>query len=294
MNKTKIVKFPTEFLGATKYPKRYEIFALLPRLMEHSGIYLGPHQDGTGETLSLRIWPSIVSVGGVKLAQVLSENIGIQRLLIDMFYYKECGKNYYLSKSLVEVMKSTKLENVKVSSLPNKGSYQIKLATPIKDTTGALVEDIFVTLVPREGGGTHFNCAWVENASGVGHAYYCLNDGKSLIETIEHYGYKNSKEAMYPFMSFILNSIIYIESTRDMFLEEKNDFSGLRELARTRERATYSTLPFYKFDIDVEFVRLITTTEFGVSGHFRWQPCGVGREQVKLTFVRPHTRSRTV
>jgi len=91
-------------------------------------------------------------------------------------------------------------------------------------------------------------------------------------------------------INLIANLLIYISNPNEDFKEQYNQFSKDNKKAQ-REKLEYTSRPFTPIGEGIEFLRLIREEEVGVVGHFRWQPCGVGRTQRKLTFVKPHVRT---
>jgi hypothetical protein len=90
----------------------------------------------------------------------------------------------------------------------------------------------------------------------------------------------------------IFNLIIYVTNPNEEFISCLNKFSPNNKIAQI-EKLDYTQRPFIRLGFDAEFVRLITTESFDVRSHWRWQPCGVGRQQRRLTFVKAHQRNIT-
>jgi hypothetical protein len=87
------------------------------------------------------------------------------------------------------------------------------------------------------------------------------------------------------------NLLIYISNPTDEFKKEFNSFSSNNKKCQ-KEKLEYTQKPFIRIGYDATFLRLVTETEFGVRGHFRWQPFGVGRVQRKLIFIDPFTKTQ--
>lgn len=86
------------------------------------------------------------------------------------------------------------------------------------------------------------------------------------------------------------NLLIYISNPNEEFKTQYNEFSKDNKKAQ-KEKLEYTSRPYIVLGNGPEFLRLVVEESVDVSGHFRWQPCGVGRTQRKLTFIKPHVRN---
>lgn len=91
-------------------------------------------------------------------------------------------------------------------------------------------------------------------------------------------------------LRLVFNLIIYVTNPNEEFNEQVNQFSPNNRVAQ-EQKQTYTANKYVPIGHNIEFLRLTTATETNVKAHWRWQPCGVGREQRKLTFIRPHVRT---
>ena len=93
-------------------------------------------------------------------------------------------------------------------------------------------------------------------------------------------------------LKVLFNLIIYVSNPNEEFTAQLNQFSPNNKIAQ-QQKLDYTSKPYVKLGFDAEFLRLITTESFDVRAHWRWQPCGVGRQQRRLTFVKAHQRNLT-
>jgi len=142
---------------------------------------------------------------------------------------------------------------------------------------------------------------YVENTS----FWIDFNDKEALLATLAKYQYKDIQfkdgevvteslafdEADFTIIRLVLKLLVYVNNPNEEFVEEFNKFSTKPRIAQ-EEQLSYTKRPFIKIGFNAEFLQLVTTEQFDVRGHFRWQPVGVGRLMRKLTFVKPHTRHR--
>lgn len=91
-------------------------------------------------------------------------------------------------------------------------------------------------------------------------------------------------------LKLIFNLIIYVTNPNEEFTEQFNQFSPNNRVAQLQKQ-TYTCSKYVPIGNNIEFLRLTTATETNVKAHWRWQPCGIGREQRKLTFIKPHVRT---
>ena len=97
----------------------------------------------------------------------------------------------------------------------------------------------------------------------------------------------NSKD--YELFKLMLNLVLYANSQEDL-IAKYNEFSPKEKDKKYAEG--YTKNGFYPLDLEHEYK--ILRNKFahivGVSGHFRWQPYGMGRSKIKLIFINPHER----
>lgn len=91
-------------------------------------------------------------------------------------------------------------------------------------------------------------------------------------------------------LKVLFNLIIYVTNPNEEFISCVNEFSPNNKIAQI-EKLDYTSRPFIRLGFDAEFLRLITTESFDVRSHWRWQACGAGWQQRRLTFVKAHQRN---
>lgn len=103
----------------------------------------------------------------------------------------------------------------------------------------------------------------------------------------------DAEEAMQLYR-FLINALVYIKSgdpdLRDYTPPKKPaNFSG-RERAWVRANRENSLYPMTLVGFGYKKPNLRHVDESAVTGHFRWQPYGTGRTQVKLIWISAHVR----
>lgn len=89
----------------------------------------------------------------------------------------------------------------------------------------------------------------------------------------------------------VVNCLLYLSNPDENLKTQTNTFATKKKKAETQKKI-YTQKPFIRVGDDFQRTVLMKETEFGVRGHFRWQPCGPQRSQVKLTLVKPHKRTK--
>jgi hypothetical protein len=96
-------------------------------------------------------------------------------------------------------------------------------------------------------------------------------------------------------MTSILNALVYLNSGNPDLREYRPvKLEGLSRRERDRIRQSADNppqVPVTLVGFDWLKPPLYSVDNTQVRGHFRWQPVGVGRAQVRLTWVTPHTRT---
>lgn len=103
------------------------------------------------------------------------------------------------------------------------------------------------------------------------------------------YGKDSLEYGSNSFYRTVLNGIIYIFNNCEEMNEKVNEFANKASKNETQKKI-YTEKPYVELGKNFVYLRLTKEEEVSVRGHFRWQPCGEGRAQVKLTYVKPHSR----
>ena len=124
----------------------------------------------------------------------------------------------------------------------------------------------------------------------IDHTSLPLSKLSSLTSEFNYAVDTNSQEINEPLMwNAILNGIIYIYNNSEEMLEKLNQFSE-SNIKRKKETKLYTSKSYVNLGLNAQFLKLLLESEIGVRGHFRWQPCGTGRKDFRLIYVRPHAR----
>lgn len=129
-----------------------------------------------------------------------------------------------------------------------------------------------------------------------------IQEGQSLASEFERImigdtldEFHNSSKINYKDVSIyrtILNGIIYIYNNCEEMDEKLNEFSSKKSKLEVQAKI-YTSKPFVELGSNFTFLKMIKDQEVDVRGHFRWQPCGEKRQQVKLIYISPHNRQLT-
>jgi hypothetical protein len=215
------------------------------------------------------------------------------------------GKNYIPSKPLIDVLSEVEVD-IKASYFKEKfGGYfelsHAKIMPPHHWSSNHINNVMFEITSSSLIMSFQFNNDLVPTSF-----FVPLNKEENIREALLKYSFrelaevegrvghikKPMNEEDLETLRLIFNLIIYVSNPNEEFKEQFNRFSPNNRLAQ-KEKQTYTTRKYVLIGEDVEFLRLQKTEETNVRAFWRWQPVGVGREQRRLTFVRPHTRTYT-
>jgi hypothetical protein len=120
-----------------------------------------------------------------------------------------------------------------------------------------------------------------------------LSSSSATLSSITPDASANSRDLIY---RTVLNAALYIHSQQPELRREPG--SGDPALSKTQAREVRKkqqipnecTVPVTFVNWGFERPRVFQVGETSVRGHFRWQPCGVGMQQVKLIWIDQHLR----
>lgn len=214
---------------------------------------------------------------------------------------------YVISEELQKALGRTKL-NVKSDSLPSDLHCYIEYPS-LKSISGGIIKFVCAKIVQDYEGKRLLHISVTSEIEGHPLLYgysLILERGKSMEEcfqlTIEHekkesfngrYLGNDIKEGEVELNSknsfrVILNTLIYVACSKDdfqKFIPKKPKMFNLKKKRTPRPR-------YELFYVGYNYSKVIlqNSTECSVRGHFRWQPCGKGRKEVKLIYINPHSR----
>ncbi len=93
-------------------------------------------------------------------------------------------------------------------------------------------------------------------------------------------------------VGFLMRAFIYLHSGQPDLRSYRapRPKAGQRARAFLREHENQSTVDMTLVGFNFKKPTVYTVGETTVTGHFRWQPFGQARQQVKLIWIEPHTR----
>lgn len=215
-----------------------------------------------------------------------------------LFYNFPGRKNYVFSGALSKALSETHIDQ-DTSIISGERSFYFEMQN-IKFKEKDLIcvfgyvvkfeamELLILQLVEKNKDKHHLKSIGLEIKQGVKFSDSFSNTLKSTKHP--HHEYQDidySKESVY---RTALNGVIYICNNSEEMDEKLNSFAEKKSKIETQMKI-YTEKPYVELGSDFIYLRLIKEGESDVRGHYRWQPCGEGRRQVKLTFVKPHVRS---
>ncbi|MBY0413723.1 MAG: hypothetical protein K2Q18_06140 [Bdellovibrionales bacterium] len=235
-----------------------------------------------------------------ELIQIYKEEEPIFMALVDYskFYNDPTRKNYVFSRNLTEALAQTKIEQDTTIFTEERAFYFEMPET--KDESLELqcvygftiqVGERFMLVV--------YMLVKHENRWRTVDFTLQIHEGQSLSDEFKRVMTGQLMDEIYPSSTIrydhetiyrtIINGIIYIYNNCEDMTQMINEFASKASKLETQKKI-YTSKPFVELGKNFEILRLMKEESIGVRGHFRWQPCGVGRMQVKLTYVKPHSR----
>lgn len=216
-------------------------------------------------------------------------------------YIDNNGTNYVVSENLSVALSDSKLD-LKHSYFPEKFNDFIYIPNfKLKKSDGEYLT-VIGTFVSIEEDIFQASMVWDPKDSGqVGLAslIFRINrkelhkkiptkfeylDGKK--GTNDHSDLESCADVIY---RQLLNAITYISNTNEPLNEEINKFPS-KASKQIAQKKIYTSLPFIRVGVNFNLPKQYSVDHSVVSGHYRWQPYGEGREQVKLIYIDPHFR----
>lgn len=217
---------------------------------------------------------------------------------------KSNRKNYLVSKNLAEVLQEVP-PNIKASYLPEEMTAYFEIPN-LFDEDGDEIAYLIVSVHTVGNIKSIFAFYQVKNSDQIGHINFVFSDSsmkiKDAVESdtrhgIRHYGPmgdnkgKSYSKVVSQWLLTLCNAIVYATGSDKEYKEEINTFAPQIKKQNIQKKI-YSSQPFVRLGEDVRRVILNRgTRETTVRGHFRWQPYGPEREQVKLIFIDEHSRT---
>jgi hypothetical protein len=242
-----------------------------------------------------------------KMAEMLDnylDDCSVQTFYLYRKYLDEKFTNYVPSNPLINVLKEIDVD-MKASYLKDgtQGYFELSHANihPPKHWSSAKITSVLFKVVND----SLLMAVNFEEDVAPTSFFVPLYKGENLSEVLLNLSFKklerhtgtgsyhkeqNISQEDLTALKLIFNLIIYVSNPNEEFVSQFNEFSKNNKIAQI-EKQEYTSKPYVNLGIDAEFLRLVTTDTFDVRGHWRWQPCGVGREQRRLTFIKPHQRT---
>lgn len=156
-----------------------------------------------------------------------------------------------------------------------------------RKVTFILPDNIFLRMVIQDDTIHFFHNKFTmqDKVKGTGHTlfvlFYLNRVTGELCEHFEHQDVKSIEEMVYKFLCFF-----YLTDNQEEVIAP-GKVHGTRKTGKTLNDFTFPvTIVTSKWNITT-----IRTEGFGVSGHFRVQPCGEGRANSKIIFIEPFQKN---
>jgi hypothetical protein len=235
-----------------------------------------------------------------ELIQIYTDDKPVFMALVDYskFYNDSTRKNYVFSKNLTEALSQTKIEQDTTIFTEERAFY-----FEMPETRDASLElqcvygftiqvgerfMLIVYMLVKQGSRwrTIDFTLQIQEGQSLSDEFKRVISGKIMDEIYPSTSIRYDLETIY---RTIINGIIYIYNNCEDMTQKINEFASKASKLETQKKI-YTSKPFVELGKNFEILRLMKEESIGVRGHFRWQPCGVGRMQVKLTYVKPHSR----
>jgi len=229
-------------------------------------------------------------------------------------YVDKKGGNYLFNKNLTVALANTRLD-LKVKYLPKNFTGFFHLPN-LRDNEGDIIKGVFIDINDDFGNNLYLGIL-VENSNKsllVAHLNVPLEDKEITVEElIKKHEFvalyasnekeardgleppkfrKTTEQAEYSsHHATIFNAILYIHNSENL-LEKINEFSP-KKSKREGQKKVLTQKSFYLVGENFELPKVYTCGEVKVSGHFRWQPYGKGKERKKLIFIDPYKKNYT-
>jgi len=233
--------------------------------------------------------------------EYIKENDNIMPLLDYSLFNQRPKKNYVFSKNLTSALSETKIEKACSLGLEERGFY-FEMPGVNQNGTQLICTYGYTMRVPSDGS----SLLVIQNVIKHNGYYrtfvvsFAMNHARLLSDQFEEYmrgkyveEFFGTEKVGYDSPSLIrtvLNGVVYIFNNSEEMTEKINQFSTKKSKLET-EKKIFTQKPYVELGGSFEFLRLIQEGTVGVRGHYRWQPCGEGRREVKLTYVRPHSKT---
>jgi hypothetical protein len=261
------------------------------------------YMDNRGTKIGTQVFQEISTTSRFLLKKALDQQDQGTLNVIKVFsqYQKGGSKNYVATEGLTEVLKRT-IGDLKMDYLPENFSaflYAPGLNYGIAAVLGAFVS-IFNNKITIVGFNEKKEKVKRENSHFAWDIVIKKERGKTLKDAFgdfENIVEDNArilidecddKDPNARLTIFFLQIVAFISNQGFELQEELNEFSTKRS-KRDAEKKLFTSLPYVVVGKDYHG-RKFSVDGTAVSGHFRWQPCGTQRSQVKLVFVKPHER----
>lgn len=200
---------------------------------------------------------------------------------IKSLYYclnSDNNKPYVVTKSVVE-----HLDLLKLTKKDDHYNWTVFNHLPDQKVTFIFQDGSFLRMIVTEGTiwFCHLKFNYSKNSNNQGHMNWVMfYIDKKTLELCDHFNHPdviNLEEFVYKFLCFF-----YLTENSEEIIPPGRVY-GTRKTGKTLNDFAFSvTVVTSKWNITT-----IRTDSFGVRGHFRIQPCGVGRSNYELILIEP-------
>ena len=230
------------------------------------------------------------------------------QLMINYLLYKANPKNYIISKPLTECLKKTKIK-LDRSHLPETFSAYMEIPG-IKDSIGYPIEGCFCSLFQNKEGVTLMNIIFISNLGANRFVSYICMEIKlettleEEIERVEKLGREKGNHVKFTtdngevfsqkeLVVLVTNIILFITSDNADLVFEKNEFDK-KPSKRITQLKQFTQKNWITVGKNFHTKNLprgpLQCDAFEVSGHYRWQACGVGMKDHKFIYIEPYMK----
>ena len=252
-------------------------FSLLPEFSPDSGTLLAYNVNKVVERM--------ISDGNGDLSFIVTKaNGSLIHIMGEIQKYKKTNyKNYVPSKNFLEVMGEISLE-IPTKLLDREFAAYFEFNGQVKSADGVPVLWALVSTVGVPGK-RDLSIITYNKDNTMSQTLTRLT-GEKISDTFKFIGVFSIDL----FTRTLLNMVTYITGPNEEYVEQFNKFSHNKNIKHI-EQQTYTSRGFISLGDGIERLRVQSVGETTVKAFPRWQRCGAGRLEVRLVFVREHTRT---
>jgi hypothetical protein len=123
----------------------------------------------------------------------------------------------------------------------------------------------------------------------------CSLEHPTIQAMIEHRNDHSSVMMPEEELKYLLNCLVYLNSGNpDLRFMQTKKMNDKQKITYYKANPTEKPFDYYTVGFEWKKQRIFSTAESLVKSFYRWQPCGKGRTEIRLTFVREFVRKHPI